>query len=140
MHFREQREKGKKLSKRIRRPLAVLMVSMLLVALSAGAALAITYYCQGGGDRCDGTNSPDYLYDGRGRDYIYAYGGSDYVYANYRDYDYDRAYGGYGNDRIRAYDDYNSGYYDYVYGGPGYDRCWVDYEDFYYGCEVVYER
>jgi hypothetical protein len=47
------------------------------------AALAITYYCQGGGNDCYGTNGTDYLYDGPGRDYIYAYGGADYVYANY---------------------------------------------------------
>ncbi len=119
--------------------MAVLMVSVLLVALAAGTALAVTKYCQGGGAYCYGTSTTDYLYDGPGRDYIYAYGGSDYIYANYYYRDYDRAYGGSGNDRIRAYDDYNSGYYDYVYGGDGYDRCWVDYEDYYYGCEVVYE-
>jgi hypothetical protein len=128
------------MSKRIRRPLTVLMVSVLLVALAAGAALAITRYCPGGGANCFGTTASDTMYDGRGTDHIWAYGGPDYIHAyNYR-LDYDEVNGGSGNDIIGAYDDGNSRYYDVVRGGPGYDECYMDNQDRYRGCEYIETR
>jgi hypothetical protein len=148
------------MSKRIRRPLAVLMVSGLLVALAAGAALAAIVSCPSGGGNCYGTPYPDTIYGSNYRDIIYAYRGGDLAYGyggnddiypgkgsdtayGHRGNDsivlplnsggYDYGYGGYGNDYIDYWD---SDPYDSVYCGPGYDTVHVDSGDYYSGdCE-----
>jgi hypothetical protein len=126
------------MSRRIRMPIAVLVVSMLMVVVAAGAALAATRYCTGYGDYCYGTDNPDTIYDGNGTDIIQARAGGDVVRAGTYLYDYDYVYGGRGNDVIRARDDFDTGYYDIVNGQRGYDVCYVDYADSVSNCEEVY--
>jgi hypothetical protein len=46
--------------RKIRRPIAVLTLSVLMVALTAGVALAATVYCSGG--LCWGTNTADVIW------------------------------------------------------------------------------
>ena len=128
------------MSRRTRMPIAVLVVSLLLVVVAAGTALAATRYCAGSGNYCYGTANPDTIYDGPGYDIIQARAGGDLVRAGYYLYDYDDVYGGRGGDVIRARDDYNSGYYDIVNGQRGYDVCYVDYADSVSNCEEVIRR
>ena len=127
------------MSTAIRRPLAVLAVSVLLLALAAGTALAVERYCSGYGANCYGTRTSDTLYDGPGRDNIYARGGADYIYAFWYYDDSDYVYGQGGRDYIDAYD-YDTGRrYDRVDGGRGYDVCYGEYVDTFKGCEEVYQ-
>jgi Ca2+-binding RTX toxin-like protein len=128
------------MSRRTRMPIAVLVVSMLLVVVAAGTALAATRYCAGHGDYCYGTANPDTIYDGPGSDTIQARAGGDVIRAGTYLYDYDYVYGGRGNDVIRARDDFDSGYYDIVNGQRGSDVCYVDYADIVSNCEEVYRR
>jgi hypothetical protein len=134
--------KEEKMSRRTRVPLAVLAVSMLMVVVAAGAALAITKTCKGNNNYCFGTANPDTIYDGRGSDIINARASGDVVRAGHRLYDYDEVYGGRGADRIHALDDFDeTGYYfDRINGGRGYDVCYVDDEDKVSNCEVVHRR
>ena len=130
------------MSRRIRMPFAVLALSMLLVVVAAGAALAATRYCTGNGNNCFGTANPDTIYDGRGSDIINARAGGDVIRADNHYYEYDEVYGGRGADRIHAVDDFDeTGYYfDRINGGRGYDVCNVDDEDKVSNCEVVRRR
>ena len=130
------------MSRRIRLPFAVLALSMLLVVVAAGAALAATRYCTGNGNYCFGTANPDTIYDGRGSDIINARAGGDVIRAGHRLYDYDEVYGGRGADRIHARDDFDETgyYYDLVNGMRGRDVCYVDPEDVVRNCEVVHRR
>src|SRR5215217_7528264 len=105
------------MSRRTRMPIVVLVVSMLMVVVAAGTALAATRYCAGDGIYCYGTANPDTIYDGPGSDIIQA-----------------RA----GGDVIRARDDFDSGYSDIVNGQRGYDVCYVDYADSVSNCEEVH--
>jgi hypothetical protein len=119
-------------------PLVILVVTMLMVVVAAGTALAATRYCAGNGNYCYGTANPDTIYDGPGSDIIQARAGGDVVRAGYNLYDYDYVYGGRGRDVIHARDDYNSGYSDFVNGQRGYDVCYVDYVDSVSNCEEVH--
>jgi RTX calcium-binding nonapeptide repeat (4 copies) len=111
------------MGRRTRVPMAVLAVSMLMVVVATGAALAITKTCQGNNNYCFGTANPDTIYDGLGSDIINARAGGDVIRAGHRLYDYDEVYGGRGADRIHALDDFDeTGYYfDRINGGRGYD-------------------
>jgi len=64
----------------IRRPLGIVVVSVLLVALAAGAALAADITCTGG--PCDGTPDPDNIHGSQQVDLIRAMGGSDRIDGN----------------------------------------------------------
>jgi len=116
----------------------VLMVSGLLMALAAGAALAIEGTCRPGAYYCEGTNSADIIYDNRGVDRMYGFGGNDDLFAENYGKDHDHVYGGAGSDVIHAEDDGNSGFGDIINGGTGHDRCYVEARDRYSGCEIVY--
>jgi Ca2+-binding RTX toxin-like protein len=130
------------MGRRTRMPLAVLAVSMLLVVMAAGAALAITKTCTGNNDYCFGTANPDTIYDGPGSDIINARAGGDVVRADNYYFEYDEVYGGRGADRIHAVDDFDdTGYYfDRINGGRGYDIRNVDEEDKVSNCVVVRRR
>jgi RTX calcium-binding nonapeptide repeat (4 copies) len=128
------------MSRRTRIPIAVLVVSMLMVVVAAGMALAATRYCAGHGNYCYGTANPDTIYDGPGYDVIQARASGDVVRAGWRAHDYDDVYGGRGGDVIHARDDYDSGYSDIVNGQRGYDVCYVDPADLVDNCEEVHRR
>jgi hypothetical protein len=128
------------MSRRTRMPLVVLVVSMLMVVVAAGTALAATRYCAGHGNYCYGTANPDTIYDGLGSDIIQARAGGDLVRAGYYLNDNDNVYGGRGADLIRARDDFDPGYSDFVNGQRGYDVCYVDNADRVSSCEEVYRR
>jgi Ca2+-binding RTX toxin-like protein len=90
------------------------MISLvaLMVALTAGVAVAATLSGTSGPDRIVGTAS-DTIDGLGGNDTLYGAGGSDFMNGNAgRDY----VNGGYGNDRVAG----GSGY-DHVYGGAGSD-------------------
>ena len=142
MTAKNDEKEEKMLNRWIRRPFAVLMVSMLLVVVAAGAALAITKTCTGNNNYCFGTANPDTIYDGPGSDIINARAGGDVIRADNHYYEYDEVYGGRGADRIHAVDDFDeTGYYfDRINGGRGYDVCNVDDEDKVSNCEVVRRR
>jgi hypothetical protein len=126
---------GRKMRKQIKRSLAVLLVSGLLVALAAGAALAVIVDC--GGGPCYGGNGPDRLNESPRHDRMYGYGGRDFLRANLYSGDRDVLYGGGGNDLNSSWDrDLN----DYVDCGSGYDTAWVDTGEGTINCERVYER
>ena len=59
-----------------------MMVSALLVALTAGIAVAATVTCKGSGSTCRGTNENDAINGAATRDVIYALAGDDRVRAN----------------------------------------------------------
>jgi len=128
------------MSRRTRMPLVVLVVSMLMVVVAAGTALAATRYCAGHGNYCYGTANRDTIYDGPGSDIIQARAGGDLVRAGYYLNDNDNVYGGRGADVIRARDDFDPGYSDFVNGQRGYDACYVDNADRVSNCEEVYRR
>ena len=128
------------MSRRTRMPLVVLVVSMLMVVMAAGTALAATRYCAGHGNYCYGTANRDTIYDGPGSDIIQARAGGDLVRAGYYLYDNDNVYGGRGADVIRARDDFDSNYSDFVNGQRGYDVCYVDNADSVSNCEEVHRR
>ena len=79
-------------------PITVLVLSMLMVVVAAGVALAATRYCDGHGDYCYGTANADTVYDGPGSDIIQARAGGDVVRAGHYLRDYDDVYGGRGGD------------------------------------------
>ena len=86
----------------IRRPLGIVVVSVLLVALAAGAALAAVVTCVPGATTCSGTTQDDHITGTNGVDRINA---------------------GYGNDEV-----YAQGGADYASGGPGQDQLIGDSE------------
>jgi Ca2+-binding RTX toxin-like protein len=89
--------------KRISRTMAVIVVSALMVVLTAGVAFAATVNCPQGGSFdgvCQGTNDADHLYGSNNDDEIYALGGDDHVYAFDGN---DQLIGGDGNDVAIGY-------------------------------------
>jgi hypothetical protein len=129
----KEREGRRKMRKQIGRSLAVLMVSGLLVALAAGAALAATINCPGGD--CFGTPRPDTMWESSTHDNILGLRGPDSIYAYTYTGDYDSVWGGKGNDYVDAWDGDN---FDYVNCGRGFDTVHVDSGDYYEtNCEDV---
>jgi Ca2+-binding RTX toxin-like protein len=63
----------------ITRPVALFVVSVLLVALAAGAALAAVVQCVPGAATCVGTDQADQITGTFGDDQMYAQGGNDDV-------------------------------------------------------------
>ena len=110
-------------------------VVMVLAALMAPAALAVTKQCS---ERpCLGTAKGDVLAERPGdgtADKIRGRGGEDVIRANRFGGDRDLLYGRGGDDRLNAQDGDGC---DELYGGPGFDVCYVDEGDSYQGCEEV---
>jgi len=108
----------------------------LLTMLFAGVAFARNFQCTG--KPCYGTDNPDTIFerggDGVG-DIIYGLRGSDHIYANAFTDDADSLYGGRGGDLLNVDDGDGR---DYVNGGAGTDVCYVDANDTWQNCEVVY--
>jgi Ca2+-binding RTX toxin-like protein len=100
----------------IRRPLGLVVVSVLLVALAAGAALAAVVSCVPGATTCSGTSQDDYITGTNGVDRIYADVGNDEVYA---ESGADLVRGGEGKDYLVG-DDEGVGN-DRIYGSLGDD-------------------
>lgn len=91
----------------------ILTVAAMMVALSAGAALALNLTGDNGRDRLVGTAENDTLRGLGGNDVLIGRGDSD------------RLFGGAGNDRINAVDP-GGPEDDLVNCGPGFDRVLVD--------------
>ena len=103
----------------IRRPLSIVVVSVLLVALAAGAALAAVVSCVPGATTCSGTTQDDQITGTDGVDSINASFGSDEVYAQ-GGADYVR--GGSGRDQLIGDSDvFSLAGNDRIYGNSGDD-------------------
>jgi Ca2+-binding RTX toxin-like protein len=131
--------------KRVRRATLATVVGALLMALSAGAALAATIVC--GGGLCEGTEQSDRIVGSGERDVILAGAGNDTVEDGGGD---DEFYGGRGNDTINAGEGKDlvrggrgsdrlltagDGEEDTLYCGPGFDEFDADSIDEAIGCE-----
>ncbi len=119
----------------MRRMAMMLGVTMLLVVVAAGVALAVTKTCQN--NPCDGTDNDDVLYERVGNglgDTISGFRGADAIDANTFSKDRDRVFGGPGSDRLLVNDGDGR---DVVRGGDGRDVCFVDPGDRVTGCESV---
>jgi Ca2+-binding RTX toxin-like protein len=125
----------------MRKMVVLLAVVGAIIALTAGAALAVTKNAGRGNDTVVGTDGPDKLYGGSGEDKVYGYGGGDHVSGGSGNDPAlvggpgrDSISGGPGNDTVYATD----GYQDYIDCGDGYDRVQRDYFDSVRGCEVAF--
>lgn len=110
------------MSKWITRPVALFVVSVLLVALAAGAALAVNLQCLPNAAQCLGTTSGDTIVGTDGRDIISASNGKDTVHGRGGD---DHVNGGQGNDVLMGDAGATAQYLDgndYIYGGDENDR------------------
>lgn len=119
----------------MRRMAMLLGVTMLLVVVAAGTALAVTKTCKD--TPCFGTANADLLYERVGnmlQDRIYGLEGDDVIDANNFNQDSDRLRGDGGRDRLLSNDGDGR---DIVYGGPGRDICYVDRGDLARNCESV---
>lgn len=104
----------------MRRTAMVLAVGVLLVALSAGSALALAIYGTLGDDTFRGTKGSDEFYGKSGDDWIGGRGGNDALFGNGGR---DLVYGGPGADRISGGpgDDQGTAILWALSGGPGND-------------------
>jgi len=103
----------------IRRPLSIVVVSVLLVALAAGAALAAVVSCVPGATSCSGTTQDDYITGTDGVDNINASFGKDEVHAQGGA---DIARGGPGQDYLQGDGDLDDlAGNDRIYGNSGDD-------------------
>jgi Ca2+-binding RTX toxin-like protein len=115
----QRKEKEKTMRKQIRRPLSIVVVSLLLVALAAGAALAAVVSCVPGATACSGTTQDDYIKGTQGVDNISASFGKDEVWA---EGGADIARGGPGQDKLIGDSDIDSSTNnDRIYGNSGDD-------------------
>jgi Ca2+-binding RTX toxin-like protein len=125
----------------MRKMVLLLAVVGAMVALTAGAALAVTEDAGSGNDTVVGTNGPDKLYGGSGNDWVYGLGGADRVGGGSGNDPAlsggpgrDSISGGSGNDTVYAAD----GYVDRIECGSGYDWVQRDYFDIVRGCEAAF--
>jgi len=114
----QTKEEEKTMRKQIRRPLGIVVVSVLLVALAAGAALAAVVSCVPGATTCSGTTQDDLIYGTEGVDNINASYGKDEVYARSGA---DIVRGGPGQDYLVGDDENPSTGNDRIYGNGGDD-------------------
>jgi hypothetical protein len=114
----QKREEEKTMRKQIRRPLGIVVVSVLLVALAAGVALAAVVSCVPGATTCSGTTQDDHITGTNGVDNIYASYGNDEVYAKSGA---DIVKGGPGQDSLVGDDENPSTGNDRLYGNGGDD-------------------
>jgi Ca2+-binding RTX toxin-like protein len=139
----------------------VLVAVALMLAFSAGAALATsltgtperdviegagrgdtisglggsdTLHGRGGRDTVRGGGGTDEVSGGVGTDAVYGNAGDDYLFDSPDD-DRDSLYGGPGRDNVQARD--FPAVEDVVYCGDGRDKAYVDRLDEVHGCEVV---
>jgi len=120
----------------VRRIVLLLTVGALLLALTAGVAVAVTKTC--GKSPCYGTDKRDLLYEQAGDnldDTIYGKSGGDTIDANNFAADKDVLYGQRGNDTLYVNDGDTE---DEARGGTGTDTCVVDAEaEAFAGCDTV---
>ena len=99
-------------------------LSMLMIALTAGAAYAATIYGTNYGDALYGTSRADTMHGYGGADLMYGYGGADLMYGGNEAGWGDKLLGGTANDRI-----YGQNGDDALYGESGNDRLYAGYGD-----------
>ena len=127
----------------MRRAATMLAVTTLIMALSAGTALAATLFGTDLPNNLGGTDRSDVLLGRGGDDVVFGRGGSDVLYggagadAVYGDAGSDVLFGGPGGDHLYADD----GRSDIVSCGPGRDTVFADTSDLIVsGCEVDGKR
>ena len=110
----------------MRKAAIVLGLSMVLVFVAAGAALALRIPCDS--IPCIGTDNADLMYERAGakKDRIFGLKGADLIDANTFRGDRDLLHGQDGRDRLLSNDGDGR---DVVRGGPGRDTCIVDRGD-----------
>jgi hypothetical protein len=121
--------------KQVRRMFMLVGLTMLMVMVAAGLALAVTKTCKN--VPCRGTANDDVLYEriGNGdRDRIYGLRGNDDMSAALYSNDKDRLFGGGHGDRIVVNDGDGR---DLAAGGRGRDTCFIDPGDQTRSCERI---
>jgi hypothetical protein len=110
------------------RLIKVTLFAALMLALSAGAALAATLLGTPGPDSISGTSEPDLIVALEGDDFVDAFGGSvDVIYGNENSdellgaEDDDKVYGNTGPDTINLATFDTAGSFDQGFGGAGND-------------------
>ena len=108
----------------MRRFMTIAALSMLMLTLTATAALAATIHGTPYGDALYGTRYADTIYGYGGADLIYGYGGNDTLYGGNEVGWGDKILGGYGDDRV-----FGQNGNDALYGDSGNDRVDGGYGD-----------
>ena len=125
----------------MRRIVTMVALSVVLLAVSAGAVFAANQIIRCAGQPCVATGNDDLVYERAGNrlnDEIYLKGGDDQVRAGRYTNDRDEIYGSSGYDLIYV-DDGDTN--DRIRGGRGNDKCYVDSRrEIVGGCSVVIVR
>ncbi len=122
----------------VRRAATMLTMTALILALSAGTALAATLFGTDLTNNLGGTDRNDVLFARKGDDVVFGRSGNDLLYggagadAVYGDSGRDVLLGGPGDDHLYADD----GRRDVISCGPGRDTIFADPSDRVSGCEV----
>jgi hypothetical protein len=120
---------------KMRRPVMMFGMGILLVLVAAGLAVAITKTC-GRNLPCEGTDNDDVLYEriGADQDDIKGFDGRDVIDANTFTPDRDVLRGGDGRDTLLTND---TDRFDVANGGRQRDTCYVSKGDRVRSCEVI---
>jgi hypothetical protein len=120
---------------KMRRPVMMFGMGILLILVAAGLAVAVTKTCNNKLP-CEGTDNDDVLYEriGDNQDNIKGLDGRDIIDANTFDPDRDALRGGDGRDRLLTND---TDRFDLANGGRRRDTCYVSKGDRVRSCEVV---
>ena len=125
----------------MRRIVTMVALSVVLLAVSAGAVFAANQIIRCAGQPCVATGNDDLVYERAGNrlnDTIYLKGGDDQVRAGGYTNDQDRIYGSSGFDLIYVSD---GDRHDRIRGGKGNDKCYVDARvEVVGGCSVIIVR
>jgi hypothetical protein len=120
---------------KMRRPVMLFGMGILLVFVAAGVAMAVTKTC-GNKLPCKGTDNDDVLYEriGDNEDRIFGFDGRDVIDANTFSPDRDVVQGRDGRDRLLTND---TDKFDLANGGRRRDICIISKGDRIRSCEVI---
>jgi Ca2+-binding RTX toxin-like protein len=120
---------------KMRRPVMMFGMGILLILVAAGLAVAVTKTC-GRDLPCEGTDNDDVLYErlGANQDNIKGLDGRDVIDANTFNPDRDVLRGGNGRDTLLTND---TDRFDVANGGRRRDVCYVSKGDATRSCEVI---
>jgi hypothetical protein len=120
---------------KMRRPVMMIGMGIVLVLVAAGLAVAITKTC-GNNLPCEGTANDDVIYEriGKDQDRIRGRDGRDVIDANTFSPDRDVLNGERGRDTLLSND---TDKFDVANGGPGRDTCYISKGDSTRSCNVT---